>query len=70
MGQLINVLLAIEKAHTVPQRALYCRLGLGGLNQVICGKYNNIFTKCTNKNQFELKAKKGIWYLIQVKKYL
>ncbi len=34
MDQLINVLLAIDKAHTVPQRALDCEPGFGGLNQV------------------------------------
>ncbi len=34
MGQFSNVLLAIDKEHTVPQRALDCRPGLGGLNQV------------------------------------
>ncbi len=34
MGQFSNVLLAIDKAHTVPKRTLDCRLGLGGLNQV------------------------------------
>ncbi len=34
MDQLVNVLLAIDKVHTVPQRALDCEPGLGGLNQV------------------------------------
>ncbi len=34
MGQLVNVLLAIDKVHTVPQRAMDCGLGFGGLNQV------------------------------------
>ncbi len=34
MGQFSKVLLAIDKAYTVPQRALECRPGLGGLNQV------------------------------------
>ncbi len=34
MGQFSKVLLAIDKAHTVPQRALDCRPDLGGLNQV------------------------------------
>ncbi len=29
-----EVLLAIDNAHTVPQRALYSGPGLGGLNQV------------------------------------
>ncbi len=32
MDQSINILLAIDKAHTVSQRALDCRLGLDGLN--------------------------------------
>ncbi len=32
MDQLVNVLLAINKAHTAPQRALDCRSDLGGLN--------------------------------------
>ncbi len=35
MDQSINVLLAIDKAHTDPQKALDCRPGLGGLNQVV-----------------------------------
>ncbi len=34
MGHFNNVLLAIDKAHTVPQRALDCGPGLGGLKQV------------------------------------
>ncbi len=34
MGQFSNVLLAIDKAYTVQQRAMDCRAGLGGLNQV------------------------------------
>ncbi len=34
MGQLVNVLLAIDKAHTVPQWTLDCGPGFGGLNQV------------------------------------
>ncbi len=33
MDQLVNVILAIDKAHIAPQRALDCRPGLGGLNQ-------------------------------------
>ncbi len=64
MGQFVNVLFAIDKAHTVPQRALDCKPDLGGLNQVngsnhstpsaqsVCGKYSNIFTRCVNRNQF------------------
>ncbi len=32
MGQFRKVLLAIDKVHTVPQRALDCGPGLGGLN--------------------------------------
>ncbi len=55
MGQCSNV--AIDKTHTVPQRAQDCGSGLSGLNQVhglnhptlfvksICGKYINIFTR-------------------------
>ncbi len=35
MGQFSNVLLAIDKTHTVTQRTLDCRPGLGGLNQVM-----------------------------------
>ncbi len=34
MGQFSKVLLAIDNAHTVPQRALDCGPDLGGLNQV------------------------------------
>ncbi len=34
MGQFSKVLLAIDNAHTAPQRALDCILGLAGLNQV------------------------------------
>ncbi len=34
MGQFIKVLLAVDKAHTVPQSALGCRPGLCGLNYV------------------------------------
>ncbi len=33
MDQLVNVLWTIDNAH-IPQRALDCRLGLGGLNQI------------------------------------
>ncbi len=66
MDQFSNILLAIEKAHTVPQRALDCRPGFTWLNQVygpncptpsvkgICGKYINIFTRCTNRNQYDI----------------
>ncbi len=35
MGQFSKVLLAIENAHTVPQKALDCGQGLGGLNQLM-----------------------------------
>ncbi len=65
--------------HTAPQRALDCRPGLGGLNQVygpnrptrsvwgICDKYINIFTRCTIRNQHEMdiimKPKKGVFLL-------
>ncbi len=34
MDQFSKVLLAIDKIHTEPQRALDCVPGLGGLNQV------------------------------------
>ncbi len=34
MGQFSKVLLAIDNAHTVPQRVMDCGPGLGGLNQV------------------------------------
>ncbi len=34
MGQFSNVHLAIDSAHTAPQRALDCGPGLGGLKQV------------------------------------
>ncbi len=34
MELLVNVLLAIDKAHTAPQRVLHCRLSLGGLIQI------------------------------------
>ncbi len=64
---LVNALLAIDKAHTAPQRALDCGPGLGELNQVyghnclipsaksICGKYNIITRyQCTNRNQLNI----------------
>ncbi len=35
MDQSVNIPLAIDKAHTVPQRALTCRPGLGGLNKFL-----------------------------------
>ncbi len=66
MGQFSNVLLAIDKAHTVPQRLMDCGPGLGGLNQLnglnhptlsvksICGKYINIFTRCKNRKQYDI----------------
>ncbi len=34
MGKFSKVLLGIDNAHTVPERALDCGPGLGGLNQV------------------------------------
>ncbi len=34
MDQLVNLILAIDKAHTVPERVLDCRPDLGGLNHV------------------------------------
>ncbi len=57
MGQIKQSTIAIDNAHTVPQRVLDCGPGLGGLNQVygsnrptpsvksICAKYINIFTR-------------------------
>ncbi len=36
MGQFSKVLLGIDNAHTVPQRALDCGPGLGVLKQVMC----------------------------------
>ncbi len=65
MDQSINVLSAICKAHTVPQRVMDCGYGLGGLNQVywpdhptlsaqsISDKYN-IFMMCTIRNQLDI----------------
>ncbi len=32
MDQFVNVHLAIDKVNTIPQRALDCRPGFGGLN--------------------------------------
>ncbi len=61
MDQLVNVLLAIDIAHTVSWKALHCEADLVVLNQVdgsdsftpsaqgSCGKYN-IFTRCTYRN--------------------
>ncbi len=66
MDPLVNVLLAIDKGHTMPQRVMDRRPGAGGLNQVygpnhpttsawsICCKYNNTFTRCTYRNQFDI----------------
>ncbi len=68
MDQLVNVLLllAFNKACTVPQRSLDCRPDLGGLNQAygpnrlspsacrICAKNNYILIRCTNRNQFDI----------------
>ncbi len=34
MDQPVHIMLAIDKVHTPPQRALDCRPGLGRLNQV------------------------------------
>ncbi len=62
MGQFYT----IENAHTAPQRALDCGPSLCELNQVywpnrptpsvqgICGKYINIFTRCTIRNQQDI----------------
>ncbi len=66
MGQLVNVILAIDNVHTALHMALDRGPGLSRSNQVcwpnrltpssqsICGKYNTIFTSCTNKNQFDI----------------
>ncbi len=62
MGQCSKLLLAFDKVHTVQQSDLDSRPGLCGLNQVypissvltICGKYINIFTRCTNRNQHDI----------------
>ncbi len=65
MDQLINVILTIDKVHTTPQRALDCRPGLCGLNQVmnptvslpllrVYVEYINIFTRCSIMNQFDI----------------
>ncbi len=35
MDQSVDVLLVIDKAYTVPQRALDCRPGIGGLNPLL-----------------------------------
>ncbi len=39
MDQYSKVLLAIDQVHTVPQRALDCAPGLGGLNHSLCLEY-------------------------------
>ncbi len=66
MSQFSIVLLVIDKAHTVPQRAMDCGPNVGRLNQdygqnhptlsvkSICGKYINIFIRFTNRNQYIL----------------
>ncbi len=66
MDQFSKILLSIDNAHTVPQRVLECRPGIGGLSQVhgpncptpsvqiIYGKYINIFTRCTNRKQHDI----------------
>ncbi len=66
MDQLANVLWAIDKAHTAPKMALDCRPGLGVLNYVYgpkrttpsahstCGQNNNIFNRCSNRNQMDI----------------
>ncbi len=51
MRQLVHVLLAIGKAHTVPQRALDCRPGLSGLKHII--KPIVIEFNKTNKPSFQ-----------------
>ncbi len=50
--------IVIDSAHTVPQRALGCRPGLGGISQLHvksnCGKYINIFIRRTISNQHDI----------------
>ncbi len=58
--------IAIDNAHTAPQRALDCGPVLGGLDQIhgpnyptpsvygIRGEYINIFTRCTIRNQHDI----------------
>ncbi len=53
MGQFSKVLLAIDNAHRVLQRALDCGPGVGGLNQVMkLGpvKYNLPLVTCIIQN--------------------
>ncbi len=66
MVSLVKYYIAIDNAHTAPQRALDSRPSLGGLNQVdgpncptppvwgIHGKYINIFTRCTIRNLHDI----------------
>ncbi len=63
MCQFKQSTIAIDNAHTVPQKDLDYRQGLSGLNHVygpnrptnsvksVCGTYVNIFTICTIRNQ-------------------
>ncbi len=64
MDQLVNVPLAIDTEHTVPQRALDGGSGLGGLNNVcepncptpsesICSIYNKMSTRGTIRDPFD-----------------
>ncbi len=64
MSQYSNVSLATDKAHIVPQWALYCKSGLGGLNQVngplslplfrVSVADISIFTRCSKRNQYDI----------------
>ncbi len=66
MGQFSNAPSAIDTLHTVPHRALDYRPGLVGLKQFdgpnsptpsirsICGKFNNIFIRCTNRKLYDI----------------
>ncbi len=60
MGQFSNILLAIDKTHTVPQRALDYGPCLGGLNKIYGPNCPPPFvksicdTRCTNRNQHDI----------------
>ncbi len=43
MGQFSKILLASDNAHTVPQRALECGPGSGGLNQIYWSNHPTMF---------------------------
>ncbi len=54
MGQLVNGLLVIDKAHTVPQRALLCKPGLWAQQIFMYINYTQILTvnTLTSEAQF------------------